>query len=242
MTITAVGALNSNPSPPAASTGTPNLTSSLNIDFSTYLKILTTQLKNQDPTNATDPNQFTQELVQMAGVQQQITTNQDLTNLVSAQSANTLATGGAYIGSYVQANSPSGTFPVQGGGAEFGYDLASTANTATINVKNAAGKTVATLSGSTAAGGNYVSWNGKDVNGNQLPDGAYTFTVAASDANGNAVASSNPVALFNVTSVQSNSDGTLQLYAGALSLGSSDVTNIYGSSSLPAGTLAKVTG
>jgi len=101
MTITPVSALNSNAAATTSSStssSTAGLSSTLNLDFSEYLQILTTQLQNQDPTNATDPNQFTQELVEMGGVQQQITTNTDLTNLVSATSANSLSSGIGYVG------------------------------------------------------------------------------------------------------------------------------------------------
>ena len=178
----------------------------------------------------------------MAGVQQQITTNQDLTNLVSAQTSNSLSTGLGYIGGYVQANSSSGEFPLQNGISEFGYNLAGSASNAVITVQDSQGNTVATLSGGTSAGGNYVSWNGLTAGGAQAPDGTYTFTVAATDVNGNAIASSNPVSLFKVTSVQSNNDGTLQLYAGSLSLSSSDVTNVYAPQTMPAATAATVTG
>ncbi len=245
MTITSVSSLNA-PSSTAASSSsasgaTAALSSSLGMDFSTYLKILTTQLKNQDPTNATDPNQFTQELVQMAGVQQQISTNQSLKNLVSAQQSNSLSSGLGYIGSYVQANSSTGSFPLQGG-AEFGYTLAGGANTATVTIKDSSGHTVATLAGGTASGGNYVAWSGTNAAGQQVPDGTYTFSVAAKDQNGNAISSSNSVSLFKVTSVQSNGDGTLQLLAGSLSLSSSDVTNVYAPTTLPTSTLATVTG
>jgi flagellar basal-body rod modification protein FlgD len=212
------------------------LSSSLNLDFSTYLKILTTQLKNQDPTNATDPNQFTQELVQMAQVQQQITTNTDLESLTKATSTNSLATGIGYVGNYVQASSSSGEFPVQNGISEFGYTLANKANAASISIQNSSGTTVATINGGTAAGGNYVTWNGKDSSGNQLPDGTYSFTVNATDASGNAIASSDPVALFKVTSVQSNSNGSLQLLAGSLSLPTTDVTDVFSSASVPTAT------
>ena len=53
----------------SASDGTTGPTSTgLGGNFNTFLKILTTQLQNQDPTAATDTNQFTQELVQFAGV------------------------------------------------------------------------------------------------------------------------------------------------------------------------------
>ena len=239
MTIAAVSALNSNPTAAAgtsSSSTTAGLSATLNLTFSEYLKILTTQLQNQDPTNATDPNQFTQELVQMGGVQQQITTNQDLTNLVSATSANSLSSGIGYVGNVVQANSSSGLFPLQNSYSEFGYSLASAANQSIVTVQDSQGNVVDTFAGGTAAGGNYVSWNGATSSGTTAPDGSYTFTVAATDANGNNIATSDPVSLFQVTSVQSNSDGTTQLYAGSLSLSSSDVTNVYTAATAPKAT------
>ncbi len=235
MTVGAISSLSSIAS--AASTSSSSASSAatdtLNMTFTTYLKILTTQLKNQDPTNATDPNQFTQELISMAQVQSQITNNADLEKLVKATSANGLATGVSYIGNYVRADTPSNQFSLQNSAAEIGYTLASGASSATINVTNSSGTRVATLTGGAAAGDNYVTWDGKDSSGNALADGTYTFVVNAVDSSGNAITSSNPTALFKISGVQSNSDGTLTLTAGGLSLLSSDVTGVYSSSTLP---------
>jgi len=244
MTISAVGALGATTSgttaSAAASTG--DLSSSLNLDFSEYLQILTTQLQNQDPTDATDPNQFTQELVQMAGVQQQITTNTDLQALTAATSANSLAIGADYIGAYVQANDSSDELSLQSSSAMIGYQLPEAASSTSINIENSAGAVVATISGGTASGGNYVAWNGAENDGSTAPDGTYTFAVNAVDANGNPITVSNPVALFKVTSVQSNGDGTLQLLAGSLSLSSADVTNVYSAYTLPTYTTGTIAG
>jgi len=245
MTIAAVNSLNAPASTANSSASTSastagSITSSLNIDFTTYLKILTTQLQNQDPTNATDPNQFTQELIQIEQVNVQNSTNADLQNLTAASSTNSLSTGLGYIGGYVQANTSSGEFALQGSSAEVGYTLASAAGEAVVNVQDSNGKTVATLNGGTASGGNYITWDGTENDGTTAPDGTYTFSVAAVDSSGNAVTASNPVALFKVTSVQSNSDGTLQLLAGSLSLSSSDVTDVYSPVTLPTATKATI--
>jgi len=210
------------------------------MDFTTYLKILTTQLQNQDPTSATDPNQFTQELIQMEQVQSQITNNTDLESMTNAVSTNGLATGVSYIGNYVRAATSSGEFSLQGGASEIGYTLASASAATYITIQDASGNNVATLSGGTASGDNYVTWNGQTASGSTLADGAFTFTVTAVDASGNTVAASNPTALFKVTSVQSNGNGTLQLNAGALSLSSTDVTGVYNTATVPIATQAAV--
>src|SRR5579875_2098066 len=56
---------------------------SLNTSYQDFLTLLTTQLKNQDPSSPMDPNQFTQQIVEMTGVQQQLLSNQLLQQLVS---------------------------------------------------------------------------------------------------------------------------------------------------------------
>ena len=54
-------------------------------NFQSFLQLLTTQLQNQNPLSPLDTNQFTQQLVEFAGVQQQINTNDSLATLVSLQ-------------------------------------------------------------------------------------------------------------------------------------------------------------
>ena len=54
-------------------------------NFQTFLTLLTTQLQNQNPLDPLDTNQFTQQLVQFASVEQQLKTNDQLTSLVSLQ-------------------------------------------------------------------------------------------------------------------------------------------------------------
>src|SRR5438876_9532024 len=71
---------NSSNSSLSSSTG-----STLAGNFQTFLQLLTTQLQNQNPLDPLDTNQFTQQLVQFAGVEQQLKTNDQLTQLVSLQ-------------------------------------------------------------------------------------------------------------------------------------------------------------
>src|ERR1700682_3982855 len=52
-------------------------------NFQRFLQLLTTQLKNQDPLSPLDTNQFTQQLVAFASVEQQLKTNTDLDQIVT---------------------------------------------------------------------------------------------------------------------------------------------------------------
>src|ERR1700675_2201733 len=54
-------------------------------NFDTFLKLLTTQLQNQDPLSPLDTNQFTQQLVEFASVEQQVNMNSNLQTLISMQ-------------------------------------------------------------------------------------------------------------------------------------------------------------
>src|ERR1700757_3882144 len=119
---------------PAAQTasGPPSLTS----NFQNFLSLLTTQLQNQDPTTPMDTNTFTQQLVEMTGVQQQLLTNNLLTTLVS-QGQSGLSNATSYIGDTVDANQT-----LTNGSATWGYNLASQASSATITITDSSGNTV----------------------------------------------------------------------------------------------------
>src|SRR5258708_22542200 len=73
-------------------------TTTLAGNFSTFLTLLTTQLKNQNPLEPLDTNQFTQQLVQFAGVEQQINMNSQLTTLVGLQKATQTTSAMSFLG------------------------------------------------------------------------------------------------------------------------------------------------
>ena len=163
----------------------------LNEASSTFLTLLTTQLKNQDPTSPLDTNQFTAQLVQMTGVQQQLLSNQLLQQLVSQSGAGQGAAGAiGLIGKTVTA--ASGDATLSGGKVGWGYSLNGVAASATLTVSDSTGKTV--WSGAApdlSKGAHAFDWNGRTSSGVQLPDGGiYTLKVAAVDAKGAAVTAS----------------------------------------------------
>ena len=163
----------------------------LNEASSTFLTLLTTQLKNQDPTSPLDTNQFTAQLVQMTGVQQQLLSNQLLQQLVT-QSATGQGAASAIglIGKTVTADSGDAT--LSGGKVGWGYSLNGAAASATLTVSDSSGKTVWSGPAPDLSKGQHAfNWDGKTSAGVQLPDGGtYTLKVAAQDAAGAAVAAS----------------------------------------------------
>lgn len=214
--------------------------STIGSNFNTFIQILTTQLQNQDPTNTTDPNQFTEELVQFAGVEQQLNTNNDLQTLINLTKSSSGTTAALnYVGHYVEASaSSSDSLSLQSGEAEIGYDLASSASAVTLTISNSAGSTVATLTGSTNVGMNYISWNGTDSSGNSVADGSYTYTLQAYDSSGDSETVSSITKLGKVTGVVSNSDGTTSLQLGSgVTVLTSAVDAVYdAASSIPSAT------
>jgi flagellar basal-body rod modification protein FlgD len=221
----------------AAAAADPTGASAIAGNFNTFIKILTTQLQNQDPTSATDTNQFTQELVQFAQVEQQLNTNSDLNKLYNLQSASSLATGVGYVGNYVESPTTTNQFSLQGSNSEFGYTLASAASNVQVTITDANNNVVSQYSGTGNSGVNYAQWTGLSSTGTQEPDGNYTFAVTATDANGNTIAVSSPVIFSKITGVTSNSDGTLTLNSGSLAVSSSNVTSIFTNATLPTASL-----
>ena len=145
-------------------------------NFDTFLTLLTTQLKDQDPTSPMDSSTFTQQLVEYSQVEQQINSNTNLQTLISQGQTNSGAYATSYLGKTVTVTNGQGS--LSGGNANWNYTLGAAAANTTLTVTDSTGKVVYTGAGGTAAGNNSFSWNGEDNNGNQLADGTYTLSVA----------------------------------------------------------------
>lgn len=151
--------------------------------FDTFLSLLTTQLKNQDPLSPMDSTQFTQQLVQMTGVEQQLLTNDLLEKLVNNDGRG-VADAVSMIGKQVRAVSAEAT--LAGGKAEWLYKLDRNAKDVKVEILDHLGRVVHSSSPADAGAGEHViAWNGKDQTGAQLPDGTtYSLRVTAIDAAG----------------------------------------------------------
>lgn len=150
-------------------------------NFDQFLQLLTTQLKNQSPLDPLDTNQFTQQLVQFASVEQQLKTNDTLTALLSLSKATTTSNALSYVGSTVTADGSAS--PLVNGSAKWSLNAPS-AGTATIVIKDKAGNEVASTTKALSAGQQTFSWNGQKAGGSIAPAGDYTVVVTARDEAG----------------------------------------------------------
>ena len=70
-------------------------------NFQTFLTLLTTQLQNQNPLDPLDTNQFTQQLVQFAGVEQQFKQNEQMKELIALEKSEQSTQALIYVGNTV---------------------------------------------------------------------------------------------------------------------------------------------
>lgn len=185
------------PSAAAASTAA-STTSTSGIDsnamiasnFTTFLTLLTTQLKNQNPLDPLDTNQFTQQLVQFAQVEQQMKSNDQLTTLVSLEKNAQSTTALAYVGATVVVDGA--TAPLSNGQANWTLNVTKP-STATVTIKDSTGQTAYTGTFSVNPGNPAFTWDGRGNDGKLWPDGNYTLTATGLDANKQTVAISTEV-------------------------------------------------
>ncbi|MES1155315.1 MAG: flagellar hook capping FlgD N-terminal domain-containing protein [Pseudorhodoplanes sp.] len=154
-------------------------------NFQDFLTLLTTQLKNQNPLDPLDTNQFTQQLVQFAQVEQQLKSNDQLATLVSLEKAAQSTYALAFVGATVAVDGATGQ--LTNGQAQWNFTVTKP-STATVNISNTAGQLVYSGSYTVQAGAQNFVWDGKGNNGTQWPDGTYTISVTAKDASGSSVA------------------------------------------------------
>ena len=150
-------------------------------NFTQFLQLLTTQLKNQDPMSPMDTNQFTQQLVEFSQVEQQMKTNSSLSSLVSMQQAAQSTEALALVGATVVVNGA--TAQLANGAANWTLNATKPA-TATISIADSTGQNVYTGTFGVSSGAQTFTWDGHGNDGRLWPAGSYTLTASAVDASG----------------------------------------------------------
>lgn len=195
----------------------PTLTK-LSGDFDTFLKLLTTQLQNQDPTSPMDTNQMTDQLTQFSQVEQQISSNDKLDSILAALNVNSSNQNLGYLGRVVEFDSSKIALMTVGkteAGAEvkeavMAYNLPNVATDVEIQIIDPKTKQVVrTLEGDGEIGRHTVAWDGKNDSGGAVPNGQYELKVVAKDNTGAVIPNVTTSFISQVYSLENGKNGAL---------------------------------
>lgn len=193
--------------PAAANPAAPTAATSPSANFDTFLKMLTTQLKNQDPLNPMEGSDFAVQLATFSGVEQQAQTNKLLQAMI-AQAGGGLGQVAPWIGKDVRTTSP-----VWFGDRPLTLDIApdSRADSVTLVTLNASGREV--LREEIGPGDGQIDWLGRDEYGQKLADGRYSFVIESNRA-GEVIAESSVGAYVRVAEAQVSPQGVELIFQG----------------------------
>ncbi|MCK8783044.1 flagellar biosynthesis protein FlgD [Roseomonas sp. NAR14] len=207
-----------------AGTASSSALASLSTNMNTFLTMLTTQLQNQDPTAPVDSNQFTQQLVQLTSVEQQIATNTNLQQLVALQQVAQVTSASGLVGKAVEVESDQ--LSLQDGVGQVRLPAAGTATQAQVQVLGASGEVLRTATVALGSASTTWSWDGRDSSGTRHADGAYGIKVTGLTGTGSTTALSHTV-VANATAAE-RVNGTAQLVLGGLTVGFDKVRGLAG--------------
>lgn len=189
-----------------------------------FLKLLVTQLKNQDPLKPVENEAFIAQLAQFSQLEQSSKLVTLMQQDLDAQAANKQISLVPLVGHNVMINGAS--VELGSGPATMGYTLASDAASAQVSVLNASGVAIKTTNlGAQTAGAHLVTWDGTDQNGQAMPAGTYYFSVTAKDVQGNTVGTTLS-SLATVLGVRVE-EGVAKLVIGSRTVDTSDVLEYY---------------
>jgi flagellar basal-body rod modification protein FlgD len=163
-----------------------------------FMTLLVAQMKYQDPTDPMKSSEMTSQMAQISTVEGVNKLNGSMNSLLSQMQSSQAYQASSLVGKSVLV--PGNTLNLVNGQAAFGVQLDAPASSLKVNILNSAGQTVDVKTlGPQPTGTVPLTWDGKDTNGKQLPDGSYKFQLAANVAGKNI----NPtgLALANVTGI-----------------------------------------
>lgn len=191
-----------------------------NADFETFLRMLTVQLKNQDPMNPMEGSEFAVQLATFSGVEQQAYSNKLLTQIASQLSGGGLTQLSQYLGKEVRTTAPV-WFGVQPVTLDVSPD--SRADSVILVTMNAHGRELSREE--IGAGAGQVDWFGRDAFGDKMQDGTYAFRVE-SYLNGEMLAESDVGAYSRVTGAESTAQGVQLVLTGGATTMADEVSAI----------------
>jgi flagellar basal-body rod modification protein FlgD len=192
-----------------ATTATDDSSTKLSSDYNLFLKLLTTQLQNQDPTNPMDSSQYTQQLVQYSQVEQSITQNKTLNSILSSLNMSSLTSSSSMIGQPVQLDSDKAGLSAAKP-AEWQWTATNAITKLTATVLDSKGAKVDTFNIDVTGTSGQFSWDGTTTSGKKYTDGLYQLQLTGTSAAGakisttaNAIGKVEDVQMLNGTPVVS---------------------------------------
>jgi flagellar basal-body rod modification protein FlgD len=202
---------------------TPEKTGPRSLGQDDFLKLLVTQLKNQDPLNPTDNTEFVSQLAQFSQLEQSAKQAQLLQRSLDAQTASLQFTLLPMIGRTVTIGQP--LVQLGAGPANFGYTLEKNAAKVLISIQDGQGQVVRSLEYRDRASGPHTAeWDGKNQNGTAMPKGFYRYVISAADAEGQSVKVDGHATL-TVSGVRME-EGQAKLLVGDLSIDPSSIIEL----------------
>lgn len=156
--------------------------SGLLTDYNLFLKLLTTQMTNQDPLDPMDTSEYTQQLVQYSQVEQSIQQTGKLGDILSQMLSQQMAQASSYIGR--EARFDSAVAGLGDGPAKWTYYVGGTPATVTATIKDAKGVTVRTVTLDPSETQGSYEWDGTRTDGTKAAEGAYTLSISSLAADG----------------------------------------------------------
>ena len=202
--------------PTATSASQGESSGALTSDFDTFLKLLTAQLKNQDPLNPTEGTEFVAQLAQFSTVEQQIRANDALGRIESLLGGGDGLTD--WLGAQVEAPVP---LRFDGAPVALRYDADGGVTQSTLIVKTESGLEVARQQ--LAPGEPRIEWSGALTTGARAPDGVYRFSVEERTGDG-AIVSKPASGFATVVEARLENGGVSLIFEGGGQANAADVT------------------
>lgn len=210
-------AISSNAS--GAQTKTTGNKSAISADFDTFLKMMTTQLENQDPLNPMDSSDFAVQLATFSGVEQQTKTNTLLEGLTSQFGVLGMAQLAGWVGQEARSASPVylGDDPVS-----ITYKADAKADRAVLVVKNANGEVVSRQD--VPPKGSPIQWLGADATGKALPNGIYSLSLESYAGDEKLGEASAVESYAKIMEARGGANGPTLVLAGGIEVKATDIT------------------
>ncbi|MEC8067376.1 MAG: flagellar hook capping FlgD N-terminal domain-containing protein [Pseudomonadota bacterium] len=161
--------------------------SAADMNFENFLKLLVTELENQDPLNPMDNKEMTAQLAQFSSLEQNIEQNEHLAKIAGQTDYSQQTVALSYIGKEALIPGSDVINDIGSAEATLNYVVPSAVTNVSVEIINSKGEVVRNMEGDIFIGRNSVKWDGTDDAGNPVESGFYSFRASGVDPSGDSV-------------------------------------------------------